>query len=49
MLWNLQRRSATNEAATFTTDKEGNSNTVELEEGTYYVKEKKAAERIPAG
>ncbi|MFR6715886.1 MAG: prealbumin-like fold domain-containing protein [Dorea longicatena] len=35
-------RSATNEAATFTTDKEGNSNTVELEEGTYYVKEKKA-------
>ena len=29
-------------AATFTTDKEGNSNTVELEEGTYYVKEKKA-------
>lgn len=30
------------EAATFTTDKEGNSNTVELEEGTYYVKEKKA-------
>ena len=35
-------RSATNEATTFTTDKEGNSNTVELEEGTYYVKEKKA-------
>ncbi len=35
-------RSATDEAATFTTDKEGNSNTVELEEGTYYVKEKKA-------
>ena len=33
---------AEKEAAMFTTDKEGNSNIIELEEGTYYVKEKKA-------
>ena len=37
-----KNQAATNEAATFTTDKDGNSNTVELEEGTYYVKEKSA-------
>lgn len=35
-------RGATKESAVFTTDKTGQSNTVELEEGTYYVKEKKA-------
>ena len=35
-------RAATNEVAVFTTDTDGNSNTVELEEGTYYVKEKTA-------
>lgn len=34
--------SATQEAGVFTTDKSGNSNTLELDEGTYYVKEKKA-------
>lgn len=35
-------RGAAKESAVFTTDKSGQSNTVELEEGTYYVKEKKA-------
>ena len=35
-------RGATRENAVFTTDKNGESNTLELEEGMYYVKEKKA-------
>ena len=35
-------RGATKENAVFTTDKNGESNTLELEEGMYYVKEKKA-------
>lgn len=35
-------QSVTNEVGVLKTDKEGNSNTIELEEGTYYVKEKSA-------